>query len=394
MFFTLFLGLFSLQAKAGYIFAPFGSESFEPAKRTHVVVVSHGSDLGMAPQLSATTKVLKLRQIYPADQIVLFSHAENDGNLAWLKRSGFQQAILEPEELTPKILFNYLSALTQIVSVHTYGHSAIPEGVFLGAHGEKDIRLYPSSKEFSRLVGHFTSDAFVTLNGCNLGHQLAPMLARLWKVPVAGALVGTHFEVMMNDGFFAPLSGKESTWSKGCGRGCLRMRPDNANYDGHYGKYSHGLSFYKFFCIGLTEDECDLGMSRATFSAVTEQSLSKSSSEAEYLAVVREWLCPIGHRSDRTVKEACMSKLVEVDRELETKSAAELEPALRSFTPYFGRTASCDMQSCYQSITCTASANSAQSCAQSEMPKRGASTLVDEYLRYRHGFALLKAANQ
>ena len=399
---ALFAFLFAAHAKADFIIAPYGGDVFEPTKRTHVVVVSRGNDLGLAPQLSAITKILKLHDVYPTDQIVLFTHAESEGNLKWLKRSGFPQAAQQPVEMAPKVLFDQITAYSQLVSIHTYGHSAIIEGPYLGANGDRDIRLYPSSGEFKRLVGHFTADAFVTLNGCNLAHQLAPMLSSLWQVPVSGAMVGTHFEVLMANGFFAPLGAAESKWSKSatifsnpqnCVRGCFRMRPDNANYNGHYGKYSQGLSFYKFFCHGIDADACDRGMARSIFSEVTEQPLGTVITDSQYLAVVREWLCPIGHRADRFVKDACMSKLAEVDLELETKAVEEIDTKLRSYTPFFGRTASCDMHSCYKLPKCTKTFQNAQACAQVEMPKPGASTLVDEYLHYRRGLALLRASS-
>ncbi len=383
----MFVGL---QAHASYMIIPYKNVRLDPTVRTHFVISSKGNDLGFAPQLSGLTKAAKLSEVYTNDQVVLLFPEENDQNLRWLQRSGLTAARKVDALLDTKRLFEELSAYTQIVSIHTYGHSAIPEGVFLDAVGKKDIRWYPTLKGPEKLVGRFTSDAHVTLHGCNLGHSMAPMLSRLWKIPVAGALTGTNFEVLMPNGSFAPL-GPEKGWAKTslgvyredgtCIRGCVRMRPGNGIYDGKYGKYRQGLPFYKFFCSGIPEEDCLKGMARSLVSSVTANAVPAVPSLEQYAQAAREWLCPV--RDNPAYQKLCEAQLAAIQPSLVAGASA-----FRFFTPFPGASNQCNFASCYVKPQCLILSKTSD-CAQQETPPARSTTFVDEYENYLKGFALL-----
>jgi hypothetical protein len=166
--------IFAFEARASYMIISYNQPTIDPTIRTHIVISSKGNDLGYGPQLSALTKAGKLSEVYPADQVVLFFPEENDQNIRWIQRAGLAVNRF-PALLDTNKLFEELEVYSQIVSLHTYGHAAIIEGVFLDAIGKKDVRWFPHFKSPEKLVGHFTKDAFVTLNGCNLGHSMAPI---------------------------------------------------------------------------------------------------------------------------------------------------------------------------------------------------------------------------
>lgn len=368
---------------------PFKNNPIDRSVRTHVIVVSKGNDLGLGPQLSGLTKAVKLAEVYPDDQVVLFVPEESAENLAWIQRSGFSRAYRVNSLLDTKKLFEELEQFNQIASFHTYGHSAIPEGVFLDAVGKRDIRWYPQLKFSDKVIGHFTSDAFATLNGCNLGHSMAPLLSRKWNIPVSGALVGTHFEVLMPDGQFVGW-GPEKDWAKtsvgflrnerACLRGCVRMRPDRAPYDGHYGKYRQGLANYKFFCSGITEADCLKGMARSLISSVTSFAVPVKATREQFARSAREWLCP--SQGGVAMKKACDEQLLNMPVKI------AVDPFARLYTPFRGPSNQCDFTGCYASPQCLELPKTL-GCATGAVPPKTSSTFVDEYENFLRGFDLL-----
>lgn len=402
---SIFL-LTTVSAHASYLVVPFNREKPDTSVRTHFIVTSRGGELGMGPQLSALTKAVKLVDVYPNDQVVLLLHDETDGNLKWIQKTVAKTAYRVEAKFTATDLFNELEPYTKIVSIHTFGHSAISEGVFLGAVGERDIRWYQGDKNPKRIIGHFTDDAFVNLNGCNLGHSMGPMLSHLWKVPVAAALTGTHFEVLTSPESFSLMTPDERKWSKvadglfrddsnKCIRGCVRMRPTNAVYTaGHYGTYTQGLGFYKFFCVGIAEDSCLKGMARSLIAAVTPKSVPVHATREQFATAVREWMCPISE-SNPARQAACEAQLASLNVGV-LSGVLSTNPSMdgglypeRFYTPFPGRSHQCDFISCYAKRECLKNASSAWACAQTEAPPKRTTTFVDEYLNYLRGFDLL-----
>lgn len=405
-------------AHAAYMVVPFNRsiENFNRAARTHMIILSRGNDLGNMPQLSGFTAAQKLQDVYPNDQIVLFVPQEAPGQLSAIRQTQPSAYLVESKldtknrfpMLDAKRLFDELVTFEKIASIHTFGHGAIPEGVFLDRipYSDRDIRWHPNSPQPPRLVGHFTEDAFVNLNNCNLGHSMASMLSSLWKVPVSGALTGSHFEILMPNGQFEMASEvhkQGSTTTRGllekeksCVRfgtvsGCYRMRPENTLYDGKYGKFRQTLPIYKFFCVGLSEDVCLKGMARSMMSAVTatavEKDLRAESARESFARAAREWLCPVGNARTR---QTCFNKLVEIDQAmLSSKQPTEIE---RLYTPMSrAGSAQCTFTGCYEKSQCMTAHLKTWECAKTEAPPARSTTFVDEYMNYMKGFALLQA---
>lgn len=366
-------------------------------KRTHIVVASRGNDLGYLPQLSSASRALKLVDIYPEDQVVVFIPVQSKTLPDEIKRMGMTQFTYKEDLLNSKQLMNELTVLKKIASFHTYGHGAIVEGIFLDAVGDKDVRWYPNDSQSKRLIGHFTDDAFATLNGCNAGHQLAPFLSKLWSIPVSGALVSTHFEVLYDDGnyywfdeakkkSFSKTTGDILSKSRSCHGACFRMKPDNGVYKGHYGKYTQGLPFFKMFCDGSSEEKCLKAMARSLISQNSTHIYTRDlMGREEYASLAREWLCPSGNYKS-TLQLNCKRKLEEVSQ---ASANDTLEAAALLYTPFWGVSAQCSFNSCYSKPICVTTFQQADKCAQGKPDVKESDTFVKEYLHYLKGYDLL-----
>ena len=387
------LALFApVTAEAAYFLISYPGSRIDATKRTHVVVSGVGEELGMLPQMAAATKIKKIAEAFPGEQIYFVAAEEKEDNEDTLAELGFKYVRHVDRDLTPDRLVTEIGGLQNIASLHYYGHSAISKGLFLDKpNGTDEVRMLPTDKAWGKLAGRFSDDAFVTLNGCNGGHILAPILSKMWGVPVAGALTGSAFETLHDDGHFyrsdremKPYRSRSSMniFSKEyrCSSGaCVRMRPDNVIYNGHYGQYTQGLNFYKFFCVGISEEKCLSGMARSIFATVSDQSLSAKPTAAEFAHNVREWLCPVGkYGSDRQAN--CMSQL-EALRSPVSSSA-------RLYTPFPEGSMQCTFLTCYANPACSRPANTPQCALSEEAPDRS-TTFVDEYLAYMKGFALI-----
>ncbi|RYZ84907.1 MAG: hypothetical protein EOP06_17190, partial [Proteobacteria bacterium] len=232
------------KANASYFIINTSEAKLVTTARTHIVVAGQGNDLGHAPQWAASAKVRRIVETHPSDQVLFISTSRTDKNDRFFRSMGYGKIQFVNSLLNAKQLVDELTKYSAIASLHFYGHGAIPEGVFLDQAGEKDVRWYPSETTHAkRMIGHFTDDAYVTLNGCNGAHLLAPLWSKLWQRPVAGAMVGTHFEALFPDGnYYTADHGTQSQWAretknaagetKSCRGDCFRMRPDNGNYRG------------------------------------------------------------------------------------------------------------------------------------------------------------------
>lgn len=395
--FTAFLGLGSYAQASYFIITPQAGSTLNTSLRTHLVIAGQGNDLGHLPQWAASAKVKKIAEASPRDQILFISTSRTGDRKDFFQKMGYSNIRFVNKALTPETLVQEIVPYTQIASMHFYGHGAIPEGVFLDTVGSKDVRWYPSeTAHASKLIGHFTEDAFVTLNGCNGAHVLAPRWSKLWKVPVAGAMVGTHFEALATDGRYYTADralesqrAQETLTNQGskvsCQGQCLRMRPSNGNYRGHYGSYRHGLPFYKFFCVDQSIERCESAMARSILTNVSTVPIHQNSSYGEYAASVREWLCPSGSVGS-TKQIDCIKALMSIDMVRTTQTTFD-----RTFSPFGGVTSKCNMQGCYSKPACLTPSNTL-TCAKNETPPaRGESTtFVDEYMHYLRGYQYLK----
>lgn len=390
--------LLSPVSYASYFRAVVSAEqNIDTEKRTHILVTSRGNDLGLLPHLSALSKANKIVERYPDEQVIIYMPQDGFLGKAELKKMGLTNFEWNPNLLNSKTLVAELVRFSKIASFSSFGHGAIIEGLFLDAVGDKDVRWYPNDPETQKLTGHFTSDAYATLNACNNGHHLASSLAKMWGIPVAGALTGTHFETLYNDGNFYFVDSNNSknlsrtskdmlSSEKNCFGTCFRMKPDNHPYHGHYGKYQKGLNFYKFFCPDIAEEKCLTAMAKSLMVQVSNKNLAKELDPEEYAALAREWLCPTNSYGSKTQSQ-CLEQLEAISAKL---ALQEPLAALKIYTPFRGASLQCNFETCYQPLSCHKTYWTIDQCAKTLSAPQVSDTFIQEYIHYLNGYELIK----
>lgn len=173
-----------------------------------------------------------------------------------LTEMGFSKIVNRVSFLSITGLMSELSPYSQIASFHFFSHGS-PMTVFLDRIGvDTDLRWFTEAPESKKLTGHFTKDAYAVFYSYNGGHAHAPGLKNLWNIPVAGALTGTHLEMLSSDNKFYWADKKgQSVRSRCKSSDCYRFRPDNSVYDGMWGTFQQGLPLFKFFCPNELDEQ-------------------------------------------------------------------------------------------------------------------------------------------
>lgn len=392
-----FVTLFSFQSQA-YLVAQFGrSQPLNYHRRTHIIVVGSSKNLGLLLQVAAATKAKKYLELYPTEQIFLVArHEEELDNIRKLKKWGFLNVVDRGGALNENAFIRELSPFRQIASVDIFSHGTAYYGVILD--GKLD-RLDPKDNFYNQLYGHFTSDAYAILHGCNTGSGLGRILAKEWFIPVAGSFTSTSFEYLHEDGEFyrdipkkkAPhqvgsahvnKSSASSTDPKNCTQyGCVRMKPDNHGYHGLWGDFKGGLPFYKFLCSPTVSDQrCKKGMAKAALSFVASRPINEQSSIEDYKAVVQDVLCPMKVGAD--LRQQCIQEL-----------EASLHGGDPTYSPFKGVQLQCDFQGCAVNYECKAvpmiDLLVEGSCTDNPSTREKATTLTREYRAYLEGYQLM-----
>lgn len=368
-------------AHAYFIASLSGSAKIDVSKPTHILVSGRGQDLGRSPQMSALGTAARIRQTEPNAQVLLISVFEDPKNRESLTAKGAvftkvnEDVAFNTSSLLPELL-----KFSKISSLHFFGHNSPTLGVQTDGPGARfDFR----EKRVAQLKGHFAPDAYMIVHGCNGGWYLAPMMSKALGIPVAGAFTGTHFERLHSDGHFyvssankAPSTewAQSNTGSYDADRaclngGCLRMRPANAPYDGHWGNLQAGaLAFYKFFCVTNSQDDCDRAMAKSLLHSLTASNAALDD-RGTFTAAAKDFVCPPS--KDRALSDECGKAM-----------QASLSGGSRTYTSLRAApTLACSFKSCEVKFTCTDT-----SCSMERTTKQPATTQTDEFAAYLRGF--------
>ncbi|MGE0527805.1 MAG: hypothetical protein AB7P49_12125, partial [Bdellovibrionales bacterium] len=313
---------------------------------THLLVAGHGGAMGTLFQNAAASRAKKYADLFPTHQIILIAVNEMDDeqNGALLGRWGFQVIAKRTRMLSAQNLASELYYSTAIASFDLYSHSNRERGAAL----DKDQYITPEAWELQSWRGKFTANAWAHIHGCNSGYYLAPALARLWRIPVAGSFTGTHFQRLHSTDEFYPnekrlappgpfASSNVFSFSgpQACAKaGCLRMHPDPYAYWGEWGRFSHGLGFYRFFCGSVPESECELRMALSLLGYIGKVNLRAESPIQEFKSVLWEYMCPINATED--VRARCVAE-----------SERALSEGDRLYTPFLSKSLQCGHNYCW-----------------------------------------------
>jgi hypothetical protein len=380
----LLLSLIAFESQA-YVITTYKTTTMKNDLPTRIIVAGGGDDLGTMFQQVAIARAHKFLEQSAEYQIVFISALEKGiNNKEFLKQSGFN--ILDEKKSTfdGEALINVLVKFNKIASIDIFSHSSAQYGLHLDS---KIHRLTTNTKGLENLKGHFLKDAYAQLHGCNSGFTLAPFLANIWEIPVAGSLTSTNFQRLHSDGnYYLTEEGfsPNSDWaakSKCDGGVCLRLKPDNHPYVGFWGDYGDGgLPFYKFFCPKNTTEVCNRVMAKSLLNFSGLHSITSASSLSEYKKVVIDFLCPISAKSD-----------------LRNECAENLETSLvtgdETYNPFSRTLIECNFESCQAEIICKSvifiGPKKPGTCNLINHFEGKPTTLVREYKAYLNGFLSL-----
>lgn len=364
----------------------------DPAKPAHVIVSGRGQNLGRQPQLAALGAAARIHEANPSSQVVLISVFEDATNEPDLRAKGIvilrknDAVAFDTASIMPELL-----KFSQIQSLHFFGHNSPSLGTQTDGPGARfDFR----ERSVAQLRSHFTQDAYLFIHGCNGGWLLAPMLSRELAVPVAGAFTETHFERLNADGNFyvadatqvpnlnwAHTNTQSYAQPRECAKGgCLRMRPANEPYTGHWGDYGAGLGFYKFFCEMQTQAQCDRTMALALINELTT-SRAQISRDA-FIAAAKDLVCPAS--KDRALSQQCANEMDQA-----------LTHGARAYSSFARPAIQCDFKTCATKFTCTSTGgpNGVGECTLTQGATAQATTQTNEFLAYVRGYDALAAGH-
>jgi hypothetical protein len=375
------------QAQAN-IFAKIGSSPFDKNKRTHVVVAGKAGEAGMLFQQAAITKAYKYQEVNPESQVVVILEHENKlkDNVAWVEGKKLQIIKSSKSVLMSSMLIDTVKLMSSVASIDIYSHSGVSYGARLS-----DFSAFNTAdkKALQEMARSFTSDAYLVIHGCNSGFEEAPLFSKILGIPVFGSLTSTDFQEKLTDGkwYFNNPEDKPAGMKVDpkCTNGlCIRMKPRNGAYNGHWGNYSGGgLPFYKAYCVNISEEKCDAALAKQVINFVSSKSLGKKPSLEDYKEVVQDMLCPLN--ASGTTRTECVAKLNEAYAAKE-----EANSPLREYSPFKAKQLQCSFETCEFKFVCPKKTfGTSLICDLKSTATKTPTTFVDEFIAYMDAYKTL-----
>jgi hypothetical protein len=323
-------------------------------KITHIIVVGSAvkEDSDQFFQ-SGLSRGYRYKELYPDHQVVVMSSPDVLNTTDDQVFEKYNVVVIKKvlEKFTAKNMLIEMNLFNHIASFDFFGHSS----AWAMKIGDMNAAFSPYDHitALKLLRTKLLPNAYVTLNACNTGFNIAPDLSEILKIPVAGALTSSMFERIEADGHWY----KEADAHKGayveqnkysynqtvlCSLGlCNRMKPSRENYNSVWGHFTEGgLSFSKFFCkFNNSDGHCERGMANSLYGFPSVLPLSSKASSEEFKAVVYDWLCSSGS-----------------DRDYFSKCVAGIEQAIARYDLVFQTHPSnelmCDFKSCNAKVVC------------------------------------------
>jgi hypothetical protein len=386
----LFSGIFKY--KGGYLVGQLDQNPLSSNRITHILVAgsAKGHESNQFFQ-SALARGHKYQELYPSHQVIIISSPEVKDKKNEEVFNEFKLTILANYKKTRLVggqLVHEMLKFKHIASFDYYGHSS-PWALILGKH--KTTLGSANIAQLKKLRSHFTSLASASLNGCNGGLTLAPMLSKAWRIPVSGALSGSLFEGLHQDGLWYSEFTKDSSTrvrvnsvsflaNKSCSAGnCWRMKPSFRGYAGYWGTFGYGLGFYKFFCnFKDRNNKCSRAAALSLFSFPSTVALHRGSGRQDFEQVVFDYLCPTGGGTDAFY--ACIDG---IKRAMRTGK--------HTYQPFKTTPLNCSMKSCAMKLSCKNKKSGPKpgTCKIIPTTSRPSTTFIDEYIMLMRGFRQL-----
>jgi len=212
---SLFIICFFAAKSHAYLVTSYNNQNLSFDKPTRILIAGGGENLGTLFQEVARGKAKKYSEQYPDQQIILITAEEPEiNNVNILKNWGFFLQRKAYSIFNGRVFIDEVAKFKKIASIDIFSHSSAQYGIHLDG---KAHRLTTGTKKLESLNGHFMTNAYVILHGCNAGFKLAPYLSNIWGIPVAGAMTSTNFQKLHSDGqFYLTEDGfyPNSDWAK------------------------------------------------------------------------------------------------------------------------------------------------------------------------------------
>ena len=187
LFTILMVLICTLSTTHAYIITKTGTNS----DRKHIFVIGRAGELGDLFLRSVQTKMLRYKDLYPNDQLIMIGVAELHRKRSFIQNN-FKMTIVKSDRkrLTAKRLVKILQGYQNIKSIDFFSHSGAAYGISL----EKNEPLkYSQSENMAALKKVISPDTYIVFNGCNSGFLQAPMFSEILGIPVFGSLTSTDF---------------------------------------------------------------------------------------------------------------------------------------------------------------------------------------------------------
>ena len=377
--------VFLSQAHA-FVLAKIGNDPIDSSRPTHIIIAGEADQAKFLFQQAALTQGLKYQEVNPQDQVIfIFQHqGKLKQNVSWLQSKNIQVLKLSRRDLEIRDFINFALEIHSIATLDIFSHSAVS----YGSKFSEFSRLRSSDESLLLIKSNFTSEAYMVIHGCNSGFQEALRYSALFNIPTFGSLTSTDFQEKLSDGkwYFNNDGDKPAglELDVNCTNGlCVRMKPVNSVYSGHWGSYSGGgLPFYKVFCENVLPQKCLAAMTRYAIAYVSSSKLSRNSTFEEYKNVVQDMLCPINPSG--TARADCVAKLNAIN----TKDP--ISNTLKTYSPFRGDQLQCSVLGCEFKFDCSDPKVNSGYCQLINTANEVPTTFMDEYLNYMTAYKYLK----
>ncbi len=387
------LGLcFSSSVWAAYFQADLPSANANPALGVHLVITGKGMEVGDQWLRAGHTQALLFNSRKNHGNVRYIGAIENSESLSLLKKWGYQNIQVFNQTYTGPLLVKQILLNAKVASIDFIGHNGALLGFVLENYENRFFT--DDAKALAPLAKRMSADSFVRVVGCNTGWTLAPLLAQVLKVPVAGTFTFSDIENLYNDrewyyhdtgrfpqgesilkqndlSFYTPISCVADG-------GCTRLKPVRINYQGKHGNYTGTVPFLKFFCGALATPDCFRRMALSTTYLVGNVALLDTPTPSQFANLLADHFCPSYVNAQR--KSECVQGILNhVD---EKKSLAS------TYTTADGPSLTCDFQKCAAKVNCT----SGTCVMEGQLGAKASTVFVDELNAYMKGYRLLTSS--
>lgn len=389
IFICVCAGLSAGVAHASYFTAELDNPRAGAGRGVHLIIVGKGLEVGDQWLRAAQTQAMIFRDRDGLGRIQMIGAVENANSTTLLRNWGYSNLRVYQKTMTGDEVLAQIFAVARnakIESIDFIGHN----GAFYGfALEDYNHRFFLShAKELARIRDRMAKDAVVRIMGCNTAWYLAPAVANALNVPTAGSFTYADIQELHETGeWFYHDAGRfpEGGWLKtnsisfrepmACVAkgGCLRLKVVNSNYQGRHGNYGGTLPFLKYFCGGLSLDDCHRRMAKALNHVVGVKAVHGKPSLTEFSEMVADEFCPSW--IDALKRRNCRQRVIE--------HLLGINQLPANFSTVTGTSMTCDFRGCQIKKDC-----SSGSCVVTSTTQGSSKTYVNELNALRRGYDL------